>query len=207
MGCATSKETGVLGRGHQSPPIAPEPTQVEDDGDSKRPEALLSAAASSKAVFNTHTTQASSFYGFKGGGRSLASLGSTADNARSEGGSELGSVSVFSSSSKERGAYGGFGGEKLSELDNEEEFEEDFEDFDEKQPTPSAAKLLPGAERPGGLAPLKPEASPSVRLSDVGAPAPVARCALCPLHILSAGVFVCVFLSICAFFCRRVQAF
>lgn len=188
MGCATSKETGVLGRGHQSPPIAPEPTQVED-GDSKRPEALLSAVPSTKTVFNTHTTQASSFYGFKGGGRSLASLGSTADNARSEGGSELGSMSVFSSSSKERATFGGFGGEKLSELDNEEEFEEDFEDFDEKRPTPSAAKLLPGAKRPGGLAPLKSEASPSGRRSDVGAP--VARCVLCPLHILSAGVVVC----------------
>lgn len=194
MGCSASKAGGgVRGRGHQSPPIAPEPTDVDDN----KPEAWLSAATSTKTDFHTHTTESSSFYGFKGGGRSLASLGSTAEsNPRSEGGSELGSVSLFSTSSKRSGGFGGFGGfggEKLSEHSDEEGFEEDFED-DDKQPTPSSASAAAataplGAKRPG-LAPLKAEVSPSRRRSaDVDAPAPAARYAFLLLIMLCPSSF------------------
>lgn len=160
MGCSTSKERGsVLGRGStQSPPVAPEPVEVEDH----KPEALMSAATSTKASsFHTHSTEASSFYGFKGGGRSLASLGSTTAESmpQSEGGSELGSVSLFSSSSKRST---GFGADRLSEHSDEEEIDEDFEDDDVEPTTRSESRDTPGAKRPD-LDPIKAEMSPSSR--------------------------------------------
>lgn len=196
MGCSTSKDTGtVLGRGHPSPPIAPEPVEIDDT----KPETLLSAPVASNTNFHTHITETSSFYGFKGGGRSSTSFASTVgSNPRSEGGSEreLGAPSLPSASSRRSSGFsggGGVGGEKLSEQSDEEAFEEeDFEDDDER-PTAGPARIndnarsvgagagpdrLGDVERPGqGLTPLQAERSPSRRNADdvgagVGAGAP-----------------------------------
>ena len=198
MGCSTSKEAGsVLGRAHPSPPIAPEPVEIDDT----KPEALLPAPVASKTNFHSHITETSSFYGFKGGGRSSTSFASTVgSNPRSEGGSEreLGPLSLASASSRRSSGFtggGGVGGEKLSEQSDEEAFEEeDFEDDDER-PTAgpgrindnsgrsvAAAGAGPGrlgvVERPGqGLTPLQANLSPSRRHANavgagVGAGAP-----------------------------------
>lgn len=189
MGCSGSKESR---RGYQSPPIAPEPPETDDS----KPEALLSASTSTKtADFHTHTTDASSFDGFKGGVRSLPSLGES--NPRSDGGSELGSMSLFSASaSSKRSGGGGFGfsGEKLSEHSDEEDMDEDFEDDDTRPSTTGEGAAAAAAETPDalegapeaagegpGFSPLASDASPSRRrTSDAGAPAsaPVARCVM-----------------------------
>ena len=187
----------MLGRAHPSPPIAPEPVEIDDT----KPEALLPAPVASKTNFHSHITETSSFYGFKGGGRSSTSFASTVgSNPRSEGGSEreLGPLSLASASSRRSSGFtggGGVGGEKLSEQSDEEAFEEeDFEDDDER-PTAgpgrindnsgrsvAAAGAGPGrlgvVERPGqGLTPLQANLSPSRRHANavgagVGAGAP-----------------------------------
>lgn len=180
MGCSLSKET--------NPPIAPEPlpdtvSNINDSKrpepagsnakDGRRPEALLSAATSTKTAFHTHTTDASSFYGFKGGGRSMNSLGSTAEashHARSEGSSEVGSL--LSSSSKKSG---GFSGNKLCEQSDEEGFEEDFEDDDER-PSPRTRRTsgagTASSSKQLGLAPMKSNKSPSLRIRAATSPPP-----------------------------------
>lgn len=123
MGCSASTEAGRATLS-ASPPIVPEPVEPEEEHDS-RPEVLLTNSKSSKTELNTHSTQASSFYGFRGGGRSIGS--GSDNNPRSDGSGR--SFATFSSSSKDRGSSNG---EKLSEKDEESDFEEDdFEDVDD----------------------------------------------------------------------------
>ncbi|CAN0118651.1 unnamed protein product, partial [Laminaria digitata] len=132
-------------------PIAPEPVEIDDS----KPEALQSAPIASKPNFHTHITETSSFYGFKGGGRSSTSFASTVgstSNPRSEGGSEreMGPLSLASASSRRSSGFsggGGVGGEKLSEQSDEEAFEEeDFEDDDER-PTARPGRINDNAGR------------------------------------------------------------
>lgn len=145
-------------------PSPPAPEAVEDD--SKRPE----------SSFNTHTTQAwSSFSGpsFGGSGPSFQSLPSTTgSNPRSDGDSDIGSMSLFSASSKRSGA-GGFS--KLSELSDEEGFEEDFEEDveeDSEQSRPARGARA-GGDRPAPLS-----------AAGAAAPDPSARCVLgCLLQV------------------------
>lgn len=137
MGCSASTEAGVR-RGNvassSSPgPTAPHPSDVEE---SNKPAPLLSTATSVKTDFNTSTTQASFFYGFKGGGRSSGSAtGSDTQLAsRSDAGfgSDLGSSSSRTSSGRRFGsASGGSSGEALLEKEEESDFEDDFEDADD----------------------------------------------------------------------------
>ena len=127
----------------------------------------------STKVFDSHTTEASSNLGFRGSGPSFHSLPSTSESfARSDGGgsSDMGSMSLFSASSKR--SIGGFGvGEKLSELSDEEGFEEDFEDTDEGERRDSGARA---GDRPTPL-----------RAADSGE-APVSRCVRWLLVLLQA---------------------
>lgn len=206
----------MLGRAHPSPPIAPEPVEIDDT----KPETLLSAPVASKTNFHTHITETSSFYGFKGGGRSSTSFASTVgSNPRSEGGSEReGPLSLASASSRRSSGFsgsGGVGGEKLSEQSDEEAFEEeDFEDDDER-PTAGPGRIndiagrrvaaagagpagLGDVERQGqGLTPLQAELSPSRKHADdvgagvgAGAPSSPARSVRRLPHIIPLGVIL-----------------
>lgn len=177
----------MLGRGHPSPPIAPEPVEVDD----AKPEALQSAPVASKPNFHTHITE-TSLYGFKGGGRSSTSFASTGGSSNPltlEGGSELGSLSLASATSRRSIGFSGggsVGGEKLSEQSDEEASEEeDFEDDDERPTAVGRGRIdadtdrsnagpdakIGAVERPEqGLTPLQAELSPSRRRTeDIGA--------------------------------------
>ena len=118
MGCSGSKEE------------VSEPTSRPARIETPIPEREDDHKTSTK-TFDTHTTEASSYLGFRG--PSFQSLPSTTgSNPRSEGGSDIGSISIFSASSKRSGGFGV--GEKLSELSDEEGFEEDFEeDFEDDE--------------------------------------------------------------------------
>lgn len=164
MGCSGSKKgaepPAAAVPSRTSPPAAPEAVQaVQVKDDSKRPQSSS----------HTHTTQAwssPSRPSFGGCGPSFQSLPSTTgSNPRSEGDSDIGSMSLFSSTSK-RSTGGGFS--KLSELSDEEGFEDDFEEDSEKD---SQRPRPDGGVRAGGDRPAP--------LSSAGATAPappVARC-------------------------------
>lgn len=156
MGCSSSKPERAEGSASSIPG-----SRHEDED-----EAVPETGGSSKKqpahrLFHSHTTEASSNLGFRGSGPSVQSFPSTTESfPRSEGGSDMGSMSLFSASSKR--STGGFGiGEKLSELSDEEGFEEDFEDADEG---PRRARGARAGDRP---APLRTASA---------AAAPVSRC-------------------------------
>ncbi|CAM9492314.1 unnamed protein product [Pylaiella littoralis] len=149
MGCSGSKKgaepPAAAVPSRTSPPAAPEAVQaVQVKDDSKRPQSSS----------HTHTTQAwssPSRPSFGGCGPSFQSLPSTTgSNPRSEGDSDIGSMSLFSSTSK-RSTGGGFS--KLSELSDEEGFEDDFEEDSEKdsqRPRPDGG-VRAGGDRPAPL--------------------------------------------------------
>eukprot|EP00903_Cladosiphon_okamuranus_P017117 g15770.t1 len=125
MGCSGSKE--------QTPETTSRPRGISID--TRIPESEEDHKKSSTKTFDTHTTEASSCSVFRGSsGPSFQGLPSTTgSNPRSEGGFDIGSLSLGSASSK-RSGLGFEVGEKLSELSDEEGFEEDFEeDFEDDE--------------------------------------------------------------------------
>lgn len=174
MGCSGSKEDdGVKNqRGPQTPPAATEPTKAD-----AMPGALLSAIASSKTNLHTLTTEAAteagtepSFYGYKGGEQSSASIeeSNPPRSTRSEGFTD---TSLFSTtSSKRSGGFTGYSGEKLSEQSDEEDIEDDFEDIDEGRTPGRGTVGAVGSSRASsakraGVSSLAAGASPAHRSS------------------------------------------
>lgn len=181
MGCSASTEAGRVTQS-SSPPIAPEPVEEEEEDDIRH-EIIVTSTATSKTELDTHSTQTSSFYGFKGGGRSI---GSGSDNNPRSDGSER-SFTTYSTSSKDRGSSSGG---KLSENDEESDFEEaDFEDIDDDfvgKPSSSSKlseKLRHSAKR-GELGLTKPASEdmpqPGADLSTACAHPSEIRCARMP---------------------------
>lgn len=166
MGCSGSKGDDAVKnqRGPQTPSPATKPTEAD-----AMPEALLSAIASS-TLLTTEAGTEPSFYGYKGGDQSSASIGESNPprSTRSEGFTD---TSLYSTgSSKKSGGSTGCSGEKLSEHSDEEDIEDDFEDVDERR-TPGRGTVgavgtsrALGAKR-AGVSSLAAGASPAHRNS------------------------------------------
>lgn len=174
MGCSGSKEGIPETTSRPGPIVTAAMPESEDDHNNKK---------TSTKTFDTHTTEASSYSGFRGSGPSFQSLPSTTGSIpRSEGGSDIGSLSLFSASSKRSG----FGvGEKLSELSDEEGFEEDFEDAEERPGRGGGARA---GDRPAPLSAVGAAPAPASRYDEFAA-----SCyKLCVLSPISCPVCVAV---------------
>eukprot|EP00752_Nemacystus_decipiens_P004430 g4043.t1 len=141
MGCSGSKEEVPETTSRPARIETPIPIPEREDQDHHK---------TSTKTFDTHTTEASSYSGFRNSSApSFQSLPSTTgSNPRSEGGSDIGSMSLFSASSKRSGGFGV--GEKLSELSDEEGFDEDFEeDFEDEEDRSERGRGVGGGARAG----------------------------------------------------------